>query len=995
MSDIPPAASTQHGNEVRPWRKVRSGNNNLGLHSGAPGSGPATAAVPNLLSSFEGVGQGFTGPAGTFTVAAAPPDPNGTVGPNHYIEVVNTDFAIFNKSGTPVYGPVTINTLWSGFGGLCQTNNDGDPDVSYDPIADRWVISQFALNQSAAQFFECVAVSQTADPTGAYFRYAFSYSNFPDYPKVSVWPDAYYVTYNMFNAAGTIFVGGEVCALDRAHMLLGQAATQQCTNPNPSFGGLLGASLDGTRQPPAGSPNYVVALGATDTAGNGSTLATWKFQVDWTNTANTTFTGPTTLTVAPYALACNGGTCIPQSGTAQRLDSLGDRLMYRLAYRNFGDHEALVTNHSVAAGSSVGVRWYELRPANGTVSLFQQGTYAPDSMFRWMGSIAQDQAGNIGLGFSKSSSGAFPSINYTGRLATDAAGSMTQGEGTVIAGGGAQSGSALSRWGDYTSMAVDPVDQCTFWYTNQYQAATGAFNWHTRVGTFKLPGCGATPPADDFSISASPSTVTVALGASGTSTISTALTSGSAQTVALSATGVPAGASASFNPTSVTAGSSSTLTLNSGSAAAGTYAVTVTGTGPSATHSTLVTFTINAAPPPNEFSIAVSPSSLSLVQGTSGTATVSTATTSGTAQTVSFSASGVPSGATASFSPTSITSGGSSTLTVNAGTAAAGSYALTITGTGASSTHATTLTLTVTASGGGAGITNGTFETGTLTAWTVAGTATATNAASHSGSYGARVGGTGPTNGDSSIAQTFTAPTSGGTLAAWYRVTCPDTITYDWARATLKDNTTGVTSTVLNKVCSNSGSWSQFTASLTAGHSYTLTLLSHDDNYAGDPTYTDYDDVAIGAPVATTSVQNGGFESGLTAWTSAGATSTTTTTVHSGAAAAVVGSTSPTNADSSLAQTFTAPSSATNLSFWYRVVCPDTVAYDWATVTLKDNTVGTTRTVLARTCTNSGAWVQVNASLTGGHSYTLTLVSHDDNYAGDATYTYYDDVVVR
>src|SRR5579859_1451435 len=885
---MPPAARVQHGNEVRPWRKVPFGTAASGPHVPTLGRpAPATAAAPSLLTSFEGIGQGFSGPNGTFTVGAAPPDPNGTVGPNHYVEIVNTDFAVFNKSGTPLYGPVPINTLWSGFGGLCQTNNDGDPDVSYDALADRWLISQFALGTTT--FNECVAVSQTADPTGAYFRYSFQYSNFPDYPKVSVWPDAYYVTYNMFNAAGTAFVGGEACALDRAHMLLGQAATQQCTAPNASFGGLLAASLDGAQPPPAGSPNYVVALGATDASGAGSTLLTWNFHVDWSTPANSSFSGPTTLNVAPYALACNGGTCIPQAGTSQHLDSLGDRLMYRLAYRNFGDHEALVINHSVTAGSSVGVRWYELRPTNDNLGVFQQGTFAPDSAFRWMGSIAQDRAGNIGLGFSKSSSSTHPSINYTGRLATDALGTMTQDEGTVINGAGSQSGQSLSRWGDYTSMAVDPVDQCTFWYTNQYEAATGAFNWHTRVGTFTLPGCGTTT---------------------------------------------------------------------------------------------------------NDFSIGVSPTSLTLAQNASGTATVSTAVTSGSAQTVNLTASGVPSGASAAFNPASVTSGASSTLTVNAGTAAAGTYTLTITGTGTSATHSTTLTLTINQSTSGSGITNGGFESGTLAGWTAAGT-TSVATTSHSGTYAAQVGGTSPTNGDSSISQTFTAPSAGGTLSAWYRVVCPDTLTYDWATATLRDNTTAVTSTVLNKVCSNTGAWVQFTAGLTGSHSYTLTLASHDDNYPGDPTYTFYDDVAILAPI-TNPLQNGNFETGnLSGWTAAVSAAVTTATPHSGTYAAMLGLTTPTSGDSSIAQTFVAPTGSTTLSFWYRNVCPDTVTYDWATATLRDSTAGTTRTVLARICSNAGSWTQVNASVIGGHSYTLTLINHDDNYPGDPTYTEYDDVVVH
>src|SRR2546429_249730 len=270
-------------------------------------------------------------------------------------------------------------------------------------------------------------------------------------------------------------------------MLAGNAGTAICFQKSSSVASLLPSDLDGSTSPPSGEPNFFIELSGT------SALGLFKFHVDFATPSNSTFTGPTSIPVSSFSEACGGLTCIPQAGTTQTLDSLSDRLMYRLAYRNFGDHEALVVNHSVTAGSSVGVRWYEIRTPGTTPTIFQQGTYAPDSNYRWMGSIAMDQAGNMGLGFSLSGGALNPQIHYTGRLATSPAGVMDQGEGTIINGTGSQTASNLSRWGDYSSMTVDPSDDCTFWYTTEYIPSNGAFNWRTRIGPFKFGTCRGNP----------------------------------------------------------------------------------------------------------------------------------------------------------------------------------------------------------------------------------------------------------------------------------------------------------------------------------------------------------------------------------------------------------------------------------------------------------------------------------------------------------------------
>ena len=434
--------------------------------------------------NIPGVGSGDYG----FSPNAAPPDTNVAVGATQVVQWVNESFAVFNKAtGAIAPGfPKAGNTLWTGFGGGCEANNDGDPIVQYDKAANRWVLTQFSV--TTTPYLQCVAVSTTSDATGTYNRYAFSYgtTQFPDYPKLGVWPDAYYISFNIFNN-GTTFAGAKVCAYDRTKMLTGAAATQQCFQLSTSYGGLLPSDLDGSTAPPTGSPNYFMNFGS-------NSLNLWKFHVDFATPANSTLSSsPVNIPVAAFSSACGGGACISQPGTSTKLDSLSDRLMYRLAYRHFADgREALVVNHSVKVSGNkhsqvVGIRWYEIRNPQTTPTIFQQGTYSPDGTSRWMGSIAMDKLGNIAMGYSASSGSVNPSIRYTGRVPTDPVGTM-QAENSIFVGGGAQNGN-LNRWGDYSALSVDPVDDCTFFYTTEFQKVTGSFNWSTRIASFKFPGC--------------------------------------------------------------------------------------------------------------------------------------------------------------------------------------------------------------------------------------------------------------------------------------------------------------------------------------------------------------------------------------------------------------------------------------------------------------------------------------------------------------------------
>ncbi len=675
-----PDAATLHPREAEPARLIplppglNTPDQTDTIHQRTSALAPASLA-PTAGLSFEGLGNNSLG----FTVNSAPPDTNGAVGSTQYVQWVNSSFAVFNKTnGALIAGPTAGNTLWTGFGGGCETNNDGDPIVVYDKAANRWVFTQFSV--STTPFLQCVAVSTTSDATGTFNRYSFSYSNFDDYPKMGVWPDAYYITFNMFN--GNTFVGSDACAYDRNAMLNGQPATQVCKQQNSSVGGLLPSDLDGATPPPAGSPNYMVFFGSNN-------LNLFKFHVDFTTPSNSTFTGPTVIPVAAFSALCGGGTCVSQPGTNQKLDSLADRLMYRLAYRNLGTHESLVVNHSVTAGTGGGVRWYELQNPNGTVALVQQSTFAPDSQFRWMGSIAMDQAGDMALGYSVSSTTTSPSIAFTGRLATDPSSTM-QAEATVISGTGSQIG-GLNRWGDYSAMQIDPVDDCTFWYTQEYMKTTGSFNWNTHIATFKFPSCGGTA---DYTLSASPTSVTVAQGGSGTSTITVNPTNGFTGSVSLSASGLPSGVTASFNPASTTGTSTLTLTASS-TATTGTATVTITGTSGSLTHTTTVSLTVTPVVV-GDFSIAATPSSQTVTAGAGTSYTATVTGSGGFSGNVGFTISGLPAGANATFNPASVTGSGSSTISVTTSTSTpSGSFPLTITGTSGSLAHSTTVTLVV------------------------------------------------------------------------------------------------------------------------------------------------------------------------------------------------------------------------------------------------------------------------------------------------------------
>lgn len=556
MKSVPPHPSSADPDEdagVGPRRLVRQAAPKTA--AGMPVTHKTSASLPvttNSLIAPVNVSTGLNFEGVDADGTRATPDTSGAVGATQYVQWVNLRFAVFDKaSGNLLLGPLYGNTLWTGFGGPCETSDNGDIVTEYDKAASRWVMSQHAYGSGGgAPFYLCVAVSQTSDATGKWNLYGFTLPpNFPDYPKLAVWPDAYYVSINEQDPLTFANLGALVCALDRQSMISGTTASAiQCFQLTTAYESLLPSDLDGPLAPPAGAPNYFMNLGS-------NSLNLWKFHVDWVTPTNTTFTGPSAIPAALFTKACGGSSlCVPQVGTTQLLDGIGDRLMFRAVYRHFADgHESLVASHSV--GSPSGIRWYEIQNPGTTPEIVQQATFAPDASYRWMPSIAMDHMGDIALGYSVSSSAMAPAIRYTGRLQSDPLDTM-QSENSIMEGLTVQTGS--NRWGDYSSMSVDPTDDCTFFYTNQYQATTGSYHWSTRIASFKFPSCTSTAPA----VTLSPNTVVFGSYAIGVTSPTQTVTLTNNQSVALNITGItPSGDFAQTNTCGSSVGALGTCTF--------------------------------------------------------------------------------------------------------------------------------------------------------------------------------------------------------------------------------------------------------------------------------------------------------------------------------------------------------------------------------------------------------------------------------------------------
>jgi hypothetical protein len=585
----------------------------------------STPAVSETLGQWEGLGIGLAG----FVPTAVPPDPNMAVGPNHIVQWVNNSLVVFDKQGNVLQGPIPDETFWGSIFGTCdQLGGMSDPIVKYDRAADRWIIGEVAI-PIISQFVQCFAVSKTSDPTftsdanglnTSYYTWAYGFgTNINDYDKISVWPDGYYVNWNIFDATSGNFLYPEACAWNRDDMLSGVAKPRfVCFHLPNNYGSLLASDWDGSTAPPAGSPNYLMEVDTST-----GLLEEWQFHVDYATPANSTLTGPKVVSgVAGFSTPCpspaDPGNCIPQPGTTQSLDSLSDRLMYRLAYRNFGDHESIVANHTVSAGTNTGVRWYEVRNPGGTPTVYQQGTFAPDSDNRWMASVAMDKSGNIGVGYSVASASTYPSIRHTGWEVGDPLGTL-QTETQLVEGGGSQSGA--NRWGDYSAMQIDPSDDCTFWYTQEYEVTNQSTDWNTRIGSFKFSSCGQSLIATSTSLASSLNPSNFGQSVTFTATVS-------------SGSGTPTG-TVTFKDGTTALG---TVNLSSGQAQLSTSTLSV------ATHS--ITAIYNGT---STFSTSTSATLSQAVKATTATTTTTLASSlnpSVSGQSVTFTSAVIPSTAT-------------------------------------------------------------------------------------------------------------------------------------------------------------------------------------------------------------------------------------------------------------------------------------------------------------------------------------------------------------
>lgn len=582
--------------------------------------GPINIPAPDVLKAFNGLSGSESG--GHF-----PPDTTGDVSPAHFFQMVNTRWMLFDKAtGNRVFPtPANGNSFFAGFGGFCETTNNGDPLVLWDDAAGRWIVSQFAFNDTnfAAPWLQCVAISQTADPLGAYYRYAFAYPAFNDYGKMGVWrttdssQNAYLFTMHEFD--GDQFVGTSFAAVERDKMLVGQPAKFVRAGGIVAFGALP-FHLEGQfGMPESACPMFV------DRISTGAGYRVWDFCLNW-GAGTTTFTNtPTSIISDSYTQGLAG---IPQLGSTERLGDLGANTMYLAAMRAYGPtgpgEATAVINHTVDVGADrAGARWAQFGfipgesitagipgefkggfesgpPTVMTKRLLDQGTFAPGTEYRWMGSINQDKSGNIGFAYSVSSPTINPQIRHTARARTDAPGLMRDEivpagaiEDCTPATTGAQL--TVSRWGDYSTTGVDPSDDCTFWHTNEYYATTSNSNWQTRVCSFKLAECGQA----DFSVEATPTSLVpfcVAPASSRTFNIRAGALGSFVGTVALSASGFPVGITPTLGSLTLNAGQSTTLTLNGFNLAApGTYQGSVTGISGAVSRTAPVRFGISAA----------------------------------------------------------------------------------------------------------------------------------------------------------------------------------------------------------------------------------------------------------------------------------------------------------------------------------------------------------------------------------------------------------------